>query len=1246
MRSPITFILTTLLALCASLAQAQDYELVLAEAVDAGSNGRLPLQVYMRAQGDGFGDAVAWSIPHGLSETVDVSGLQLVDGVIQGPLTATVNGQAIAAAITVRTQDTDILRGQYRDAQRSPSLVRGIEGRMRTALNTAAPSHASLVLEHPDVGPVVWTIEHDGSAVQSVSLRSMNFVNSGFGLLFEPTQTSFINADGIQAAHLGDTYDVHPVAAVSHDLTLNANGLSGTVSLDKNPGDSSTRLHYELDATMIAGQLFGTVIIRDADQNPVGDPQPVAGHIAVPQPALAIPEISPIAAAPAQGGDAFTPPYFEDLSQSAFADRVRAAALWLGQSSYVGAYHSDPIARLVTHTNNKQYDNGSENTYGAVMAHLMVARLSDDADTRETALRAAQRAGYWGQALGKGPYNMLPPYKGLFYTTIGQAWAYLELYQQTGEAEWLTNARRYADGLRDLQVLMADGIIEQVSGRPGGTAIAGTWTYYTPGGGYALGESDSRTNRDRDFEPIQCGQILHFLGRLRVESGVDDYVEVEQAAVNWMIANLDDDWTWYTKPQAAYGAASFLHYLLRYAENPSDAVIDQVLAYIETNHTSWTHDASRMSPGVAIAVARRQGVDDLDASVGLRMALCYLDLYDQRGDAVYLNKAKALINSVLSRQNDFGYLQSGGRIFNDPAAADSAAARYAEDAGHAYTMYNALTVNLLHQCYQALAIIDAFAGGAVVSADLDVDRSSGVAPLTVAFDASASTGSGLSYHWDLGDGSQATGASLSHRYDHPGNYRVVLRVRSGNVVDSRALTIQVREAQELTSVSLSPVEAIYWQNPLDFYDPVDYLKIGEVRPYQATAYDQYGARLAAQPDFTWTTSGDNVVNQDGELRAQLQPGDPFIFQLEASASMDGRSASSERPFRVLGYPDTRYEGFSVNFYDDDPVDHPSYTAGAVPLDQWNNETTASWGSGHSLSATLTDTTGNATLKLSASKTNGRSNSDTAITNTDALISRDKLEIRDDAGLTISEIPQSYRDAGYDLYVYSHRSSDEAHSIRLQIGAGATETIWLKGTSGEWDGRSYTAATATSEAEALSGDFTNMVVRTGLSAETINLNASLGITAIQIVRRIEGKAEQEIAFAAIADRTVDAPPFDLNAISSSGLPVSFTVISGPASIDGNQLTLGGQPGTVVIEANQPGDADYQPAEGKRRSFTVTATGAILRSIHLQRPSGYYWLRLPDQLPADSSNGGTDTFSSLAVDTDARFALSVEPPLGDG
>jgi hypothetical protein len=85
--------------------------------------------------------------------------------------------------------------------------------------------------------------------------------------------------------------------------------------------------------------------------------------------------------------------------------------------------------------------------------------------------------------------------------------------------------------------------------------------------------------------------------------------------------------------------------------------------------------------------------------------------------------------------------------------------------------------------------------------------------------------------------------------------------------------------------------------------------------------------------------------------------------------------------------------------------------------------------------------------------------------------------------------------------------------------------------------------------------------------------------------------QSITFASLADRTYGDAPFTLSASASSFLPVGFHVLSGPAQLSGNTLTITGA-GTVVVEATQAGDSTYAPADPVDQSFTVNPASLTL------------------------------------------------------
>jgi len=82
----------------------------------------------------------------------------------------------------------------------------------------------------------------------------------------------------------------------------------------------------------------------------------------------------------------------------------------------------------------------------------------------------------------------------------------------------------------------------------------------------------------------------------------------------------------------------------------------------------------------------------------------------------------------------------------------------------------------------------------------------------------------------------------------------------------------------------------------------------------------------------------------------------------------------------------------------------------------------------------------------------------------------------------------------------------------------------------------------------------------------------------------GQASQIIDFKLIDGQTMGASPVSLQATASSGLPVTFAVISGHATIQGTLLHLEGA-GNVVVMANQAGNVDYIAAPAVSQMFTI-------------------------------------------------------------
>ena len=67
-------------------------------------------------------------------------------------------------------------------------------------------------------------------------------------------------------------------------------------------------------------------------------------------------------------------------------------------------------------------------------------------------------------------------------------------------------------------------------------------------------------------------------------------------------------------------------------------------------------------------------------------------------------------------------------------------------------------------------------------------------------------------------------------------------------------------------------------------------------------------------------------------------------------------------------------------------------------------------------------------------------------------------------------------------------------------------------------------------------------------------------------------------------TYGAKPITLSATSNSGLPVTLSLVSGPATLSGNTLTITGA-SSVVVAANQPGNTTYAAAPQVTKTITV-------------------------------------------------------------
>jgi hypothetical protein len=99
----------------------------------------------------------------------------------------------------------------------------------------------------------------------------------------------------------------------------------------------------------------------------------------------------------------------------------------------------------------------------------------------------------------------------------------------------------------------------------------------------------------------------------------------------------------------------------------------------------------------------------------------------------------------------------------------------------------------------------------------------------------------------------------------------------------------------------------------------------------------------------------------------------------------------------------------------------------------------------------------------------------------------------------------------------------------------------------------------------------------------------------------GKGTQTISFSALGNKNYGDAPFTVSASASSGLSVTFSIVSGPASVNGNLVTMTGA-GLVTVRASQAGDQNWNPATDVQQSFTVAKAPLSVTADNQSRPYG--------------------------------------------
>ncbi len=144
------------------------------------------------------------------------------------------------------------------------------------------------------------------------------------------------------------------------------------------------------------------------------------------------------------------------------------------------------------------------------------------------------------------------------------------------------------------------------------------------------------------------------------------------------------------------------------------------------------------------------------------------------------------------------------------------------------------------------------------------------------------------------------------------------------------------------------------------------------------------------------------------------------------------------------------------------------------------------------------------------------------------------------------------------------------------------------------------------------------------------NANFNVAANVVQSFIVNSASQTVSFGALTGKNYGDAPFAVSAAAPSGLPVSFSIVSGPATVSGNTVSLTGA-GLVMIAASQGGNSNYSAATNVNQSFIVAKV----------TPSANWGVR--------SLTTSTATYTVTAGDLNASFShpfntATTTPPSG--
>ena len=169
---------------------------------------------------------------------------------------------------------------------------------------------------------------------------------------------------------------------------------------------------------------------------------------------------------------------------------------------------------------------------------------------------------------------------------------------------------------------------------------------------------------------------------------------------------------------------------------------------------------------------------------------------------------------------------------------------------------------------------------------------------------------------------------------------------------------------------------------------------------------------------------------------------------------------------------------------------------------------------------------------------------------------------------------------------------------------------------------------------------------GMHTVTVSATDSKNASAMCSATVTVDRADQTIDFGAIADRMYGDPSFGVTATATSNLPVSFSIVAGPATLgDGNVITVLGA-GTITLRAAQAGDDNYKAAPDVEQAFTVGRPALTVKGADQSRGYGDPTPALTGSL-AGVVNGDpiSATYATEASVTSGVGSYAIVPSLVD-